>query len=129
MKYTDKDLEQISGAIITSFINQHFLEEAMRSGLFRQRVKNNVKKTINELMYIESEYYNKIEDVDEKGLGDKLTANKLEFVKWLLKEYDFNDFCKLQEVCKAYTLDKETLTKVTDKILIDNGAEEVNEKI
>ncbi len=46
MKYTDKDLEQISGAIITSFINQHFLEEAMRSGLFRQRVKNNVKKTI-----------------------------------------------------------------------------------
>lgn len=129
MKYTDKDLEQISGAIITSFINQHFLEEAMRSGLFRQRVKNNVKKTINELMYIESEYYNKIEDVDDKGLGDKLTANKLEFVKWLLKEYDFNDFCKLQEVCKAYTLDKETLTKVTDKILIDNGAEEVNEKI
>lgn len=129
MKYTDKDLEQISGAIITSFINQHFLEEAMRSGLFRQRVKNNVKKTINELMYIESEYYNKIEDVDDKGLGDKLIANKLEFVKWLLKEYDFNDFCKLQEVCKAYTLDKETLTKVTDKILIDNGAEEVNEKI
>lgn len=129
MKYTDKDLEQISGAIITSFINQHFLEEAMRSGLFRQRVKNNVKKTINELMYIESEYYNKIEDVDDKGLGDKLTANKLEFVKWLLKEYDFNDFCKLQEVCKAYTLDKEALTKVTDKILIDNGAEEVNEKI
>lgn len=129
MKYTDKDLEQISGAIITSFINQHFLEEAMRSGLFRQRVKNNVKKTINELMYIESEYYNKIEDVDDKGLGDKLIANKLEFVKWLLKEYNFNDFCKLQEVCKAYTLDKETLTKVTDKILIDNGAEEVNEKI
>ena len=129
MKYTDKDLEQISGAIITSFINQHFLEEAMRSGLFRQRVKNNVKKTINELMYIESEYYNKIEDVDDKGLGDKLIANKLEFVKCLLKEYNFNDFCKLQEVCKAYTLDKETLTKVTDKILIDNGAEEVNEKI
>ncbi len=29
-------------------------------------------------MYIESEYYNKIEDVDDKGLGDKLIANKLD---------------------------------------------------
>ncbi len=54
-----------------------------------------------------------------------LSQTNQTFVKWLLKEYDFNDFCKLQEVCKAYTLDKETLTKVTDKILIDNGAEEV----
>jgi hypothetical protein len=74
-------------------------------------------------MHIESEYYNKIEDVDDKGLGDKLIANKLEFVKWVLNEFDFNDFCKIQEVCKAYTLNKEEVTNVTDKILIDNGAE------
>ena len=26
----------------------------------------------------------KVEEVDEKDLGDKLVANKLEFVKWLL---------------------------------------------
>ena len=40
-----------------------------------------------------------------------------------LNEFDFNDFCKIQEVCKAYTLNKEEVTNVTDKILIDNGAE------
>ena len=84
MELTQKNLEKISGAIITSFVNQHFLEEAMRTGLFRHRVKNNVNRTIKELMHIESEYYNKIEDVDDKGLGDKLIANKLEFVKWVL---------------------------------------------
>jgi hypothetical protein len=124
MELTKKNLEKISGAIITSFVNQHFLEEAMRTGLFRHRVKNNVNRTIKELMHIESEYYNKIEDVDDKGLGDKLIANKLEFVKWVLNEFDFNDFCKIQEICKAYTLDKETLTKTSDKILTFNGVAE-----
>ena len=75
-------------------------------------------------MHIESEYYNKIEDIDDKGLGDKLIANKLEFVNWVLNEFDFNDFCKIQEICKAYTLDKETLTKTSDKILTFNGVAE-----
>jgi len=44
MELTKKNLEKISGAIITSFVNQHFLEEAMRTGLFRHRVKNNCKQ-------------------------------------------------------------------------------------
>ena len=39
--YTEKQLEQISGAIITCFVNLHFLQEADSSGLFRQRIKNN----------------------------------------------------------------------------------------
>ena len=45
-------IEQISGAIITSFVNLHFLEETKASGLFRHRTKNNVKKTIDDLIEI-----------------------------------------------------------------------------
>ena len=54
MELTKKSLEKISGAIITSFVNQHFLEEAMHTGLFRHRLKNNINRTIKELMHIES---------------------------------------------------------------------------
>jgi len=122
--YNEKQLEQITGAILTSFINLHFLEEAMQSGLFRQRVRKNVKRTIDDLLLLEHTYFSEIEKVDENDLGDKLVANNLEFLTFLLKMFRFNDFSKMQEVAVAYSLDKEAITKVSDEVLIKNGAKE-----
>ena len=117
-----KDLEKISGAILTSFINLHFLEDADKIGLFKQKVRNNVRRTISDLKEIEVNYYNKIEEVDESDLADKLTTNKMVFLEWLLNKFDFNDFCKIQEICLAYELDKEAITETSDKVLENNGA-------
>lgn len=125
MKLSNKELEQIGGAIITSFVNLHFLEEAHTGGLFKQRVKNNVKRTLNDLINIEDEYFSRVENIDDKDLGDKLVANKLEFVRWLLQKFTFNDFSKIQEVCVAYSLDKEKLSKISDAILLENGSIEI----
>lgn len=122
---TKKQVEAVSGAIITSFVNLHFLEEVSRSGAFRQSAKNNVKRTLKDLIQIEENLFSKIDDIDDDNLGDKLVANKLEFVKWLLDEFDFNDFSKIQEVCIAYSKDRDRVTKVTDQVLIDDGAEVV----
>lgn len=122
--YNEKQLEQITGAILTSFINLHFLEEAMQSGLFRQRVRKNVKRTIDDLLSLEHTYFSEIEKVDENDLGDKLVANNLEFLTFLLKMFRFNDFSKMQEIAVAYSLDKEAIIKVSDKVLIENGAKE-----
>ena len=122
MKVTNKQLEKISGAILTSFINLHYLEEAKNTGLFQRRIKQNVNRTIEDLIYIENEYYNKVESVDDRGLSDKLIANKIEFLKWLLNDFDFNDFCKIQEICKAFDFDREALTKTSDAILLKNGS-------
>ena len=119
---TDKDLQKISGAILTSFINLHFLEDADKIGLFKQKVRNNVRRTISDLKEIEVNYYNKIEEVDESDLADKLTTNKMVFLEWLLNKFDFNDFSKIQEICLAYELDKEEITKVSEEILEKNGA-------
>ena len=117
-----KDLEKISGAILTSFINLHFLEDADKIGLFKQKVRNNVRRTISDLKEIEVNYYNKVEEVDESDLADKLTTNKMVFLEWLLNKFDFNDFCKIQEICLAYELDKESITESSDKVLENNGA-------
>ena len=122
--YNEKQLEQITGAILTSFINLHFLEEAMQSGLFRQRVRKNVKRTIDDLLSLEHRYFSEIEKVDENDLGDKLVANNLEFLSFLLKMFRFNDFSKMQEIAVAYSLDKEAIIKVSDEVLIKNGAKE-----
>ena len=120
-----KDLEKISGAILTSFINLHFLEDADKIGLFKQKVRNNVRRTISDLKEIEVNYYNKVEEVDESDLADKLTTNKMVFLEWLLNKFDFNDFCKIQEICLAYELDKESITESSDKVLENNGAEKI----
>ena len=117
-----KDLEKISGAILTSFVNLHFLEDADKIGLFKQKVRNNVRRTISDLKEIEVNYYNKVEEVDESDLADKLTTNKMVFLEWLLNKFDFNDFCKIQEICLAYELDKEAITESSDKVLENNGA-------
>jgi len=121
-----KQLEQITGVIITSFVNLHFLEEASKTGLFRQRLKNNVRRTITDLLEVESKYFNKIDEVDDKQMGDKLIANNIEFVKWILNKFDYNDFTKIQEVCIAYSLDKEKMTKASDEVLLSNGAEKID---
>ena len=125
MNLTEKQLEKISGAIITSFVNLHFLEEVNTIGIFKQRVKNKVKRTMADLLDIENNYFAKVEEVDEKDLGDKLVANKLEFIQWLLNKFDYNDFSKLQEVCAAYSLNPKELTEISDKILINNGSEQI----
>jgi len=82
-----------------------------------------VRWTIDDLLQIENNYFNKIEAVDKDNLGDKLVANKLEFIEFLLNKFTFNDFSKMQEVAVAYALDKEAITKVSDEILLKNGAE------
>lgn len=45
------------------------------------------------------------------------------FLDWLLNEFDFNDFSKFQEIAYAYKLEPNRVTGITDKILLNNGAE------
>tara|TARA_R110002124_G_scaffold71463_1_gene191509 strand:+ start:11 stop:418 length:408 start_codon:yes stop_codon:yes gene_type:complete len=124
---TKKQVVAVSGAIITSFVNLHFLEEVSRSGAFRQSAKNNVKKTLQDLIQIEEKMFSEIEAIDDENIGDKLVANKLQFVDWILNRFDFNDFSKIQEVCIAYSMDTARLTKVSDQILTENGSEVIKD--
>lgn len=125
MKLTNKQVEKISGAILTSFVNLHFLEEVSSIGIFQQRVKNNVKRTMSDLLDIENNYFNEIEKIEDNNMGDILVANKLEFIKWILNEFDFNDFTKIQEICIAFSKDKVKLCKTSDEILTNNGAKTI----
>jgi len=93
--------------------------------LFKQKTKNNLRRTISDLKDIELNYYNKVEKVDQGDLADKLTTNKMIFIEWILKEFDFNDFCKLQEICLAYNIDKDAIGKASETVLEKNGAEKV----
>ena len=113
---------KIGGAIITSFINLHYLEEVSRLGIIKQSTKNNLSRTLNDLKVIERDYYNETEKVDENELGDKLTSNTITFVDWLLNEFDFNEFSEFQEIAFAYKLDAKRIKGISDKILIENGA-------
>lgn len=118
-----KIITKISGAILTSYINLFYLEEASKTNLFRHKIKLNLKRVIDDLKEIEYKYFNEIEKIDENELNDKLTANQITFIDWMLKEFDFNEFTKFQEIAYAYKLNAKRVTGITDKILLENNAE------
>jgi len=117
-----KQIVKVSGAIITSFINLHYLEEVKQLKVMKQSAKNNLNRTIKDLIHIENTYFNEVEKIDDKNMSDKLVSNNITFVNWLLNEFDFDDFTKFQEVAYSFKLDKYRICSISDKILKENGA-------
>ena len=122
MKITKKDLLNISGGVLSSFENLHYLEECKDLKVFRHTAKKNLSRTLEDLMKIEIELYNEIEKVDEKDLQAKKTENNLDFMKWLLTSFDSSQVQKLKEVCVAFSIDEKRITSISDKIHLNNGS-------
>jgi hypothetical protein len=124
MELTKKQLIKVSGAILSSYINNHYLEETKHLGVFRQTTKKNVSRTLEDLLKIELEFFDKVYDLDGDKIGSTIIQNNLVFIDEFLK-FDFNEFSKLQEVFVAYTKDPKRITSISDKILIKAGAEKI----
>ena len=121
---TKNQLIKVSGAILSSYINNHYLEETKHCGVFRQSTKKNVSRTLEDLLKIELEYFDNVYDIDDEEVGCALVQTNLKFIDEFLK-FDFNEFSKLQEVFVAFTKDKKRLTGISDKILIKSGAKKI----
>ena len=124
MELTKKQLIKVSGAILSSYINNHYLEETKHLGVFRQTTKKNVSRTLEDLLKIELEFFDKVYDLDGDKVGSTIIQNNLVFIDEFLK-FDFNKFSKLQEVFVAYTKDPKRITSISDKILIKAGANKI----
>ena len=122
---TKNQLIKVSGAILSSYVNNYYLEETKHCGVFRQSTKKNVSRTLEDLLKIELEYFDNVYDIDDKEVGGALVQTNLKFIDEFLK-FDFNEFSKLQEVFVAFTKDPKRLTSISDKILIKSGAKKIN---
>ena len=123
-RYTEKQVERVNGAIVSTFIAGFYLSECSSLGVFRQSAKTNVKRTQKDLEVIEKNFYEEIDKVDESDFSSKIISNTIEFIECVLQKYSFNDFLKIQEVCVAYDIDKHRLTSISDRILRENGAKD-----
>jgi cysteinyl-tRNA synthetase len=121
---TKNQLIKVSGAILSSYVNNYYLEETKHCGVFRQSTKKNVSRTLEDLLKIELEYFDNVYDIDDKEVGGALVQTNLKFIDEFLK-FDFNEFSKLQEIFVAFTKDKKRLTSISDKILIKSGAKKI----
>jgi len=121
---TKNQLIKVSGAILSSYVNNYYLEETKHCGVFRQSTKKNVSRTLEDLLKIELEYFDNVYDIDDKEVGGALVQTNLKFIDEFLK-FDFNEFSKLQEVFVAFTKDPKRLTSISDKILIKSGAKKL----
>ena len=124
MKLSKKQIQLVSGGIIASYINLHYLEECVKLGVFKRTAKLNVKRTLADLVNIENSLFDAIEGVDTDNLSDKLVGNNIQFIDEFLS-FDFSDFTKLQEVFVAFKVDRESLCDISDSILLKENLKNV----
>ena len=118
----EKTIKQISASILTSYINLFYLEEVSRTNFFKHTAKKNLKRTLEDLKDIEYKYFNKIDELDINEITDKLTSNQITFIDYLLNDFEFMDFTKIQELCLAFKFDPKRISGISNQILIKNGA-------
>ena len=122
---TQNEVTKVSGAILTCYLNNFYLNELKHTSIFNKSLKFAVNNAIKELTKVETIYFNEIDKVDEKNLADKLIANKITFLDYLLNRYDYNEFCIMQEIAVAYDLDPKRMKSISDKIHLENGGKKV----
>lgn len=123
MKLNKKDLQQATGAILTSFVAMHYLEEVKHLPIFKQSLKRSVNNTIKELQKVEKDYFDKVDAIDDNEIADKLSSNLMSFIAMILKDNIFIDFATLQEILMAYNLEPKAIKGISDKIHKRNNAE------
>tara|TARA_R110000850_G_scaffold254298_1_gene379688 strand:- start:1835 stop:2212 length:378 start_codon:yes stop_codon:yes gene_type:complete len=121
-KLTEDQVQSLSGAILTGFEHAHYLEEAVKIGLFEPSALKQVQKTLKHLIFLEKNYYNAVEEMDEKNLADKIFSNKLYFIDWMIKKFNHGKYNKLQEICVSFSIDPHRIGRISDKILSENVA-------
>ena len=122
---TQQDITKVSASILSCFLAGFYLNELRHTNIFKGALKVAINQAMNQLIKVERKYFNEIDKVDEKQMADKLIANKITFLEYLVKRYDYNDFSIMQEICVAYDLDPKRLKSISDKILLENGGTKV----
>lgn len=119
---TDKDIQQTTGAILTSFVALHYLEEIKHQPHIKHSVKNNLNRTIKDLQQIEKQFFDKVDEIDDKEIADKLSANLMSFIKEIMKGKMFQDFATIQEILMAFSIEPKAIKGISDKVLLKNNA-------
>jgi hypothetical protein len=117
-----KDIHQATGAILSSFIALHYLEQVSHLPIFKHSLKRSLNNSIKELQKVEKQYFDKVGEIDSNEIADKLSANQMAFISMLLKGKIYHEFTTIQEIVMAYELEPKAIKGISDKILIKNNA-------
>lgn len=122
----DKTLMNLSGAILECFLASFYLNEVKHTKVFKQSLKLALNNAQKELLLVEKNYFNGIDEIDEGQMSDKLVANKMAFIDYLVNRYSYDDFSFIQEILLAYDKNPKEMKKFSDEIIIDNGSKKQN---
>jgi hypothetical protein len=113
---TKRELHQATGAILCGQTALFYFEEVKHTKMFKHKVKNSVNNAIKALQEVEKLYFDKVDEIDDNKLSDKLTANLMDFINLIQKGRTYNDFCALQQILGAYDLEPNAIKGIADKI-------------
>lgn len=110
-------VHKVTGAILTSYVASHYLEEIKHTNIYRHKLKSLLNNVCKELERFEKDFFDEVDKIDDEDWTDKLSANLIQFLDAMVKDQAFPDFCKLQEIIVAYTMDPKSISGISDKIL------------
>lgn len=122
MTKEEKTVHQATGAILCCQMASFYLEEVKHTSIFKHSLKRSINNTIKELKKVEFDYYDKIDNIDNNEMADKLSDNLINFINTIMKDKLFIDFCTLQEILIAYYLEPKAIKGISDKIHKKNNA-------
>jgi hypothetical protein len=110
-----KMLEAITGSVISSYVNLHYLESLKRYGLVKHKTKNLLNNTIKELQKLEQKEFEQIYGADEKNVH-MISSNLIEFFDVVMKD-GFTSQMLLQNMVIAYKKDPKSIEGIINKVL------------
>ena len=116
-----KTLHKVTGSILMNYMANHYNQEIMDTELYRGKLKTKLLQLTEELTKSELEIFDKVFDIDKDGTVHKLSSNLIDFIEVMLTSTNFPEFCKLQEIVVAFTLNPARIGGISDKILKENN--------
>lgn len=107
--------QKLTGAVIINQIALIYNEQLKETPFYSQKLKNKLNGIIPVLMKRERQYYDKIEDADDKNTCS-LSGNVYELVK-TLTDLDFLDMVIVGNIIKAHNKNPKAIEGIVNKIL------------
>ena len=118
---TNEQYEASGGAIISSFICTHYLEEVLRLKVpfVKQQAKQQVKRTLKILREVEKHYYDTMDDKD--GQFTSQLSDSLQTIIEDMLAQGYTKFNIIGKIIHAYNKNPKAIEGIANKIIKNDG--------
>ena len=111
----NKDLENLTAAIVSSQLTLHYLEQIKHTRYYRGKVKETLRAATIQLLKVESNEFEKINEINEE-ITHQVSSNLMEVISLMLAG-GFSNMMLLGNLQHAYYKNPKAIEGIVNKVL------------